>query len=92
MAVSKERIELILCRFSMLFTPPQAVEHCQPGAVVQLWHGLFFDCDEAAFNAAARTLVLTIKRFPCPADFVEVMAQALTNTAQAATENVASGG
>lgn len=89
MSVSKERIELILGRFSMLF--PLPVEHVSQGDLVGLWHGLFCDADEAGFNAAARALALTLRRFPFPADFAEKLYPALVNATQAATETVAQG-
>lgn len=61
----------MLGRFSMLF--PLPVEHINPSDLVDVWFHLFKDCDEAQFMAAARTLVLSLRRFPFPADFVDAM-------------------
>lgn len=71
MAISKERIEAILGRFSLLFPVPNA--QASSADVVDVWHGLFGDADSSLFDAAARSLVLTLRRFPCPADFVALM-------------------
>ncbi len=90
MAISKERIGLILSRFSLLFPAP--VVGANQGDVLDVWFNLFADTEEAPFIAAARALALSLRRFPCPADFVDAMAGMVpANTAKAATENVAQG-
>lgn len=87
MLITKERIGLILERFSMFFAlPSPEVDRTE---LVNVWARLFSDCEGEPFDIAARALALKLRRFPVPADFVEEMAQTNASKAPAATESVA---
>ena len=69
MLISKDRIGLILARFSIVFTPPCPAD--QHDELAGIWHKVFDDASEHSFNVAALALLKRLKRFPHPADFVE---------------------
>lgn len=71
MLISKERIGLILERFSIVFPAP-----CPPdlqGELVNIYHKIFEGMIESRFDAAAATLLIRLKRFPYPSDFLDVL-------------------
>jgi len=71
MLISKERIGLILARFSIVFPAPCPAE--QHEELADIWHKVFGHIEERSFDAAALALMHTLKRFPCPADCVEAL-------------------
>lgn len=72
MNISKERIELTLLTFSRIFPAP-FTSKTEFDDIAGLWMRLFSDCDEKEFKSAVRPLMLSLKRFPFPADFAEQM-------------------
>lgn len=72
MKISQEQIGSILHLFSLQFPLPFSNPAHQDDFLYS-WNRLFRDCDETAFKDAARSLMLSLKRFPCPADFAEQM-------------------
>jgi len=71
MKVSKEKIEAVLSRFSVLFTYPVAT--VSSDKVFGIWSNLFKDVEEEDFNRVTVILAKSLHQFPVPADYFELL-------------------
>lgn len=72
MSVSKELVGSVLVRFALLFDAPVAAR-ADWGAAVDCWVRLLGGVPEADFLAHAKSLALTLSRFPVPGDFAALL-------------------
>lgn len=91
MSVSAKKMSDVLCRMACLFRPPlNLLEGGATNEVARLWTSVLGDdFDDESIAAAALLLARTLRRFPVPADFLEIAV--LVDTKKSTAETAAQG-